>query len=91
MTFDSFVDFVCYHHIVSNVTSIRFTSLSARRSCSSVGEVGGWKWKWGKREGPLGLGKEQVGRVSSKHSSIDSGWFDPRHARAACAHACVRT
>ena len=41
MTFDSFVDFVCYHHIVSNVTSIRFTSLSARWSCSSVGEVGG--------------------------------------------------
>ena len=34
------------------------------------------------------MGKEQIGSVSSKHSSIARGWFDPLHARAACA--CVR-
>ena len=89
--YDSFVDLVCYHDIVSNVDRLddfasRLSRLSALRSCSSVGEVGGWKW-----EGPLGMGKEQIGRVSSKHSSIDRGWFDPLHARPACAHACVRT
>ena len=34
------------------------------------------------------MGKEQIGSVSSKHSSIARGWFDPLHARP--ARACVR-
>ena len=45
--YDSFVDLVCYHDIVSNVDRLddfasRLSRLSALRSCSSVGEVGGW-------------------------------------------------
>jgi hypothetical protein len=40
---------------------------------------------WGNLEGTLGMGKEQVGSVSSKHSTTDSVLFDPLHARA-----CVR-
>ena len=43
---------------------------------------------WGNLEGTLGMGKEQVGSVSSKHSTTDSVLFDPLHARA-CVRACV--
>ena len=34
---------------------------------------------WGNLEGTLGMGKEQVGSVSSTHSTIDSVLLDPLH------------
>ena len=54
--YDSFVDLLCYHDIVSIVG--RLDDFASRLSQLSGlvrrwGRGGGWKW-----EGPLGMGKE---------------------------------
>jgi hypothetical protein len=65
-------------NLVFQLEVLRSTTIIMQdRSCSSPGEVGTGRERG--REGPVGTREEQVGSVSSTHSTIDSVLLDPLH------------